>query len=213
MIRLMKLVVFLALVVPCPVQAAAEQPRVLPGKKLVLPPNLAAALQTQLPDYRLPVREDYRIRTKADSAYAVQVRRKPDYFETWNGTPDTVLPFICWGDFNGDSLTDTALLLLSSMKQPDSIPARRAHGETGSIVLAVLLQTNNGYEVQFPMKDFLTALEISDIHTEPPGLIEAVHDTPSDSSRFDYIEWVNWAGSARAFYWKDGKWRDIWTGD
>ena len=68
---------------------------VLAGGKpaLILPARLKDLIKTELPGFHLPARKDM---VKAWAAYA-----KKDS-----------LPYVCWGDFNGDGRTDVILILI-----------------------------------------------------------------------------------------------------
>jgi hypothetical protein len=198
--------VFLA-TLPC---RADERPQILPPKKLVLPAKLTAALQTRLPDYRLPTIDDYRLKTSADTVTARARGWKTDFWAPWYLPPDTSLPFICWGHFNGDSLTDVSLLLLPRDHKVDTADRARVP----LAVFVVLNQTPDGYTLYYPRKDERVAIDITEIHSEPPGTITANDGSEEVECRTDYIESVRlWEGSAYAFFWDQGHYRRIWTGD
>lgn len=88
--------VIMALFTVVPLKAENPLPKVvLDGgmPTLELPPTLNQLIKKRFPDLRVPGKEDM---TEGWSAY----RGKE------------LVPYACWGDFNGDGLTDVALILI-----------------------------------------------------------------------------------------------------
>ena len=188
-----------------------DTPMIVSGRKLVLPEKLQTTLAMRLPDYRLPTKEDYRVQhDPADSARAAVRGRETDIYPLWYEVGDSVLPFICWGDFNGDSLTDVAMMLVP--KENKSVePGSKPLGPT----LAVFHQTNTSYDVLMPWENFPGNYVNYDLHTQPPGAIESYDGKPelSVKTRFESIGWDNWESSSCVLYWDGEKYVQVWTGD
>lgn len=107
--RLICISIFTALVTGCSkpssqgtdLPSPAEQPATAArtqsagNEKQVVPPGLSDSIQSSFPGSRLPNEHEL------TGAWAVAKQ---------SGS----VPFICWGDFNGDGLQDAAMLLLSA---------------------------------------------------------------------------------------------------
>jgi hypothetical protein len=185
-------------------------PKIQHGRVLYLPATLETALERDLPDYRLPTREDYRQHSSSDSAYAASKGLDTGLSIAWNSGGERSLPFICWGDFNGDRLTDVALMLLPKKTVPASDPLSRG-------IFVIFNQTSSGYQLVRPWKDFpAPPVGFSQyyIQTKRPGYI-----LPFDGgdtkiyTRTAYVEWVNDETSACVFYFAEGEYHQVWTGD
>lgn len=90
------LFVVLTLIMVDSVWAEGNMPKVVvEGERplLVLPEALMRYIRVKFPDYRIPTKEDM---TGEWGTY-----QKKD-----------AVPYACWGDFNGDGLTDVALILI-----------------------------------------------------------------------------------------------------
>ena len=92
------LCLLLMTVIPSSVEAQSNTPQVVMedgSPALVLPDSLIAFIAESYPGFRVPTKED---RTGDWATYS-----KTD-----------AVPYACWGDFNGDGLTDVALMLIKN---------------------------------------------------------------------------------------------------
>ncbi|MBU0508903.1 hypothetical protein KKH27_08720 [bacterium] len=189
-----------------------DQPVITPDRELILPDHLLSVLQAHFPAHRIPTQEDYRIGYGSiDSAYAVSQGWEPDIYPLWHVIGDSTLPFLCWGDFNGDSLTDVALMLISDITESSATDK-----DTISPMLAVFHRTTEGYDVAIPWNPLPRGWINYYLRTLPPQTIKPYPLTGEEvpvSTRYDAIEWNNWEGSAYVLYWDDGQYRQIWTKD
>ena len=96
--RIVILCLLLIIAIPSSIEAQSNIPQVVVkdgSPVLVLPDSLIAFIAESYPGFRVPTKED---RTGEWATYS-----KAD-----------AVPYACWGDFNGDGLTDVALMLIGN---------------------------------------------------------------------------------------------------
>jgi hypothetical protein len=208
--------------------AAVDLPRILPGRGLVLPPQIQEMFNDTLKDFRVPTINDYRVHGRGDSAYLVSQGRDPNLMDAWDTSPDSTLPYLCLGDFNGDSLLDAAMLLLAKKpvpvqprpkNPPVPFPPRSAptRPERLSCTLFIFEQTRSGYRLVAPLgkwPDFW-----GDVLLVPraPGTIRPFPFTEADlvpvSIPYTGIDWINSESSACVVYWDGTAYKQVWYSD
>ncbi|MFZ5434284.1 MAG: hypothetical protein ACOZB3_11000 [Calditrichota bacterium] len=189
-----------------------DMPIITAERQLILPDKLLPVLQARFPVYRTTVKDDYRgVPFYQDTTWALAQGRELDIYPLWYDVGDSALPCICWGDFNGDSLTDVALMLI-----PDSTKLTAADSVPVPPLLVVFHQTKDGYDVITPKVPMGRTWINYFIRTLPPQTIKPYPMTGEEvpvTTRCDAIEWNNWEGSAYVLYWDNGEYHQIWTKD
>lgn len=136
------------------------------------------AIETQCPDYRIP--------NDSDLTYL------------W---ASNFLPYITWGDFNGDGRTDIAVILIKEGAWKEVIMHRTDQGY-------VVALNNDGRSVHFSNEAGIHSHQELLVRRVPKGeILRAFGITFShdlDSVEFSYSE-----KGANVYFWKNGKYESV----
>jgi len=173
------------------VSLASEEPRSITENgevKIILPETLLEAFKKDYPSLRVP--------------------EKKDLIGTWMSRYSWPPAFVCWGDFNGDQITDYAIYLVSDTHYAFSI----YHGEK-----------NHSYARVYPYNSYLQKKEDFSwvyLHLFPKGKqwkVSRTEEEPGYSLTTDRqyifdndaVEWGLVERSSGVLYWSNGKYETI----
>jgi hypothetical protein len=176
---------------------------------LQLPDSLIAVLHRKFSDYRLPTAEDYRSDSPDDSDWAVQRRGPVGFKSTWYGhwyePSDSALPFVCWGDFDGNGRIDVALMLVPT--RADTADPEGAHWR-----LVIFLGTSGSFRVADHSEVDTWAGPDELIRTRPPGMEKPFSETgdePGVNVAHESIFLYIWGKAGDVIYWDGSKFQEI----
>lgn len=146
---------------------------------LSLPPDFLAAIQAEFPEYRVP--------NESDLTY---------YWATQS------LPYIAWGDFNGDGLIDIAVLLIKDGGWKEVIMHKTGQGYVPGLV-------NDGVIVHFSIQGGVHSHQELIIRTIPANEVTPCGRNNPFSHNLDslMISVVEQAGEI--FFWSNGSYQSV----
>lgn len=183
----------------------SKEPAIVIEKKLLLPDRLLAIIESEFPDFMILEESDY-----PESVL--------DFEYIFHNYADTTLPYVCWGDFNGDERTDVALILIAkAYRSPDYKPRDE------DAIFVVFHRTEDGYEPQVLLdgkprmiwvdKLLITMPPQEIITAKGKGYASDPNDPDSIHPQFDSILFQKSGSAASVFYWEDGRYNRIWVSD
>jgi hypothetical protein len=196
-------------------QSRREIPAVAPGKRLLIPVQITALVAERFPQLQIPTEENYRSHRTQDSLDAVALGHGDSiyYVADWFNYAEHEVPWCCWGDFNGDRLTDVALILI-----PKGAVAYQDTLNGVGPQFVVFHQTKTGYDIILPWPKFPSSWSAYALLTFPPGAIPPLptaggYREETVWTQYDTISWINDSASSCRFSWNGEEYIQIWTGD
>ncbi|MBU1637002.1 hypothetical protein KKC97_04975 [bacterium] len=221
---------------------AQPLPRIYEAMTVELPPRLEALLITEYPDYHVPTVRDFYLtlwngqfvsdlvddspeirlmRERYENAQREITGYRNYVFESPASLNSlfTGLPYVCWGDFNGDGLTDIALILLrNSRSDPDS-------GSTQDEQLIVAFHNTNAGYAAFELSRGGKSIHWGQyLDTQAPWKVLTVkgkgYGIPPDDPMPEFVELdhdaiiLGFEGkSSSLLYWEDNQYKRVLISD
>jgi hypothetical protein len=173
-----------------------EEPTII-AKKLILPDQLIATIEDKFSRYTIPTEKDY----PKDLLSAIS---------------KNALPYVCWGDFNGDKLIDIVIILIEKGYKPPAYQTTE-----GKSKLVVFHKTKSGYEPHVLIDshpvwwDYIigTLSSRKIITAKGKGYAADPNDSDYIYPKFDSISFKKWESASSVFYWEKGQYKRVWTSD
>jgi hypothetical protein len=201
--------------------SASVVPRIVAVKTVILPETLQAFIETTFPDYELPSERDYFFKARPDlKEYTADLEREIARLRSifLENIDKPTLPYICWGDFNGDARRDVAMFLMRRRECADSTVSRAgnmlfiAFHRTPESYAPVVIQSFsdralwNEYLQAIPPRKILTlkGQGMKNLDEDMPEFIEKPYDT---------IVFGFEGKAASLFYWEDKRYKSVLIAD